>query len=412
MILLETDSLKPGFEAAAPVRHPSRPSIELVMPGLVLDTRMIAILKRLGVPRMWVRWPSLDYLDRQISTRVADLRRDVYSRLKSDFHAAQAMTVCVAAYNDYCTLVASLIMELMTNQSAGGAAVETASLHDNDHGLFTHSANVSYLSLSLGLRLQAYVARQRRYVRGNLAGDITNMGVGAMLHDIGKLKAPSTVELHEPVDQPPNRAYASHPRWGYDMLGERFSATARAVVLHHHQRFDGSGFPDLASVTRKRREGSLEGEKIHIFPRIVSLCDTFDHLCHEELGRPRPTVMALHELLRGSLLNRYDPVVLRALLDNVPPFALGHQVGLSDGRDAAVIALNKRRPCRPTVRPLEERNDGVRDIDLAQRTDLRIVRTMGVDVSDHLYELPPPKVPIEQWDEHTEFATSVPASRA
>jgi len=391
MLLLDVESLRPGQEAAAPVRHPRRDQGDLVLPGLILDAEMIQTLRRLGVPRMWIRWPGLDHLDSRIRSRVPDLRGDVYDLLKKDFETSQATTVGVGQYVRYCTTISDMVVELLS-AGANGGGVQTAALFDHGRSLFSHSATVAYLSLTLALRLENYLVGERRAAGAVAACDVTNLGVGAMLHDVGKLQVPSTQTIHEPLDAPPSKAYASHPRRGFRMIGERISPTARAVVLHHHQRFDGTGFPDMESVTDKRKSGPLSGRQIHIFSRIVSLCDTFDHLCHDADGRDRPVVAALHDLLDDEMQRRFDPNVLRGLFVHVPPFALGTMVRLSDDRRAAVIGLNPRSPCRPKVRLLNEAEPRKRDVDLSRNQRVHIREALGVNVEPWLFELPTVKV--------------------
>ena len=390
MLLLDVESLRPGLETAAPIAHPNRPGTELANTGVVLEETMIATMARLGVRQAWVRWPSLDFLDARIDRRVTDLRGDVYALLKADFQAAQVATVGVGQYVRYCSTISDLVCDLLSAGQTGGG-VQTAALFDHDQGLFNHSAAVAYLSLTLALRLETYLVRERRAAGAVAACDVTNLGVGAMLHDVGKLQLPSTMGIHEPLDGPPSKAYASHPRRGFAMIGQRISPTARAVVLHHHQRFDGSGFPDMEAVTRKRKGGPLAGRRIHIFSRIVGLCDTFDHLCHDADGRPRPVVAALHDLLHSDLHGRFDPILLRGLLVHVPPFALGNVVRLSDGRLGAVTGLNAKRPCHPQVRFLQDDNPVTRDVDLSKRDGLHIREALGVNVEKWLFELPPTK---------------------
>ena len=95
MLLLETDKLRTGMVAAAPVRHPAVTEVELVMPGVELEPRMIRTLQRLGIQKLWVRWPGLDFLDSSVNFKALALRHDVYDMLKRDFEASQATTVGV-----------------------------------------------------------------------------------------------------------------------------------------------------------------------------------------------------------------------------------------------------------------------------------------------------------------------------
>lgn len=386
MLLLETDKLKPGMEAAAPVRHPQARDVELLLPGVRLETEMIRSLRRLGITEVWVRWPDLDFLDAHVNHKVSKLRNDVYGQLKHDFNAAQSMTVCVSQYVRYCELISALAIELLADRQNGQGVLASA-LFDGNRDLFDHSANVCYLALTLSLRMEGYVIAERQRLGATAADNLTNLGVGAMLHDVGKLQLPSTLTDHEPMECEPSLAYREHPRRGCRMIHERVGATARCVVMHHHQRFDGTGFPDMSSVTRKRRSGPLSGRDIHVFPRIVAVCDAFDNLCHDGKGQPRPVVAALHEIQSESLAGRFDPVVLRGLLRHVPPFGLGTQVTLSDRRVGAVISLDAAHPCRPTVRLLRKHKGHFLDVDLSQETDVWIAQAQGKNVEQWHYEL-------------------------
>lgn len=387
MLLLDTESLWPGLVAAAPVRHPGRPEIELVMPDVPLDVGIIASLKRLGVPSMWVRWPGLDFVDSMVSQKVENLRRDVFTALKQDFEACQAITVGVAHYMRYRGLVCQLIIELL-RQDQSGCGVQTAGLFDRGQGLFSHCANVTYLSLTLGLRIEDYIVRERRWAARNIARDLTNLGIGAMLHDIGKLDAPPPPGPEGNSTEQTWKAYLQHPYRGYEMIRDRVSATARSVVLHHHQRFDGLGFPDMATVTDGRRHGPLRGRHIHVFARIAGLCDMVEHLCHDKDDNPRPPVAALHDILAPEMIVRFDPVILRGLLIHLPPFTLGSRVTLSDGGQCAVIAISRLDPCRPTVRRLDCKDPATRDIDLAKHPKLHIRSHLGINVEPWLFEVP------------------------
>ena len=386
MLLLEIDKLKPGLEAAAPVRHPQAPDVDLVLPGVRLEEGMICSLRRLGVREMWVRWPGLDFLDEQVNHHVTQLRQDVYRQLKTDFQAVQTLTVGVGDYARYCDLISTLAIELLSDRQ-NGLGMYSSALFDGDPGLFGHAANVTYLALTLSMRMEGYVIQERRRAGAKAADNLTNLGVGAMLHDIGKLQLPSTLSEHEPMSGQPSAAYGEHPRRGCRMIHDRVGATARCVVMHHHQRFDGMGFPDMSSVTRKRRSGPLVGRNIHIFPRIVAVCDALDNLGHDAGGR-RPVAAALHDIQVPGMRGRFDPVVLLALLRHVPPFGLGTHVKLTDRRLAAVIALNHQRPCRPTVRLLQKRKGRFVDVDLALNEDVRIAEALGAPVQRWYYELP------------------------
>ena len=90
----------------------------------------------------------------------------------------------------------------------------------------------------------------------------------------------------------------------------------------------------------------------------------------------------------------FDPVVRRAVLRHLPPFAIGSQVELSDGRNAVVICPNSRQPCRPTVRLLDE-TDAVSGrpitLDLVEHRLVCVTSCVGEAVHRWLFELPEPR---------------------
>jgi HD-GYP domain-containing protein (c-di-GMP phosphodiesterase class II) len=170
------------------------------------------------------------------------------------------------------------------------------------------------------------------------------------------------------------------------------------IVLNHHQRYDGKGFPD-----REPRSGGkaapLAGHNIHIFSRIVAVVDVFDHLLCPR-GQCVPTIIAIHGLRSDRVAGWFDPVVVETLLRLVPPFMIGSIVTLSNGREAVVVANHPEAPCKPSVKLL---NGRIGDTDVriqGRRFDLRmcpnveIVATNGFDVRPYLFvgELEPEAV--------------------
>ncbi|HRJ49844.1 MAG TPA: hypothetical protein PKU91_04890, partial [Phycisphaerales bacterium] len=110
----------------------------------------------------------------------------------------------------------------------------------------------------------------------------------------------------------------------------------------------------------------------------------------------RPMVRSLAMLLREPYRSWIDPVVLRALLTVVPPYAPGTRVTLSDGCEGVVIGWNPADPCRPTVAEIvAPRRVGTArphatnvHIDLSRNADLFIARAEGHDVAEDNFTLP------------------------
>ncbi len=176
------------------------------------------------------------------------------------------------------------------------------------------------------------------------------------------------------------------------MLQGRLEATATSVVLHHHQRYDGEGFPQQKQTHRERRPAPMAGKKIHIFPRIVSVTNAIDALMSACEQRNQPKVAALSLICSDAFRPMFDPVVLSAALRCVPPFPIGECVTLSDQRRAIVIDLNETHPCKPRVQLLGNSANTIDptgdELDLSRPGMPTIMKQGKHRVSHYLFDLP------------------------
>jgi len=397
MILCAVSDLEPGMEVGGSVPHPRRPQTELLRPGVTLDSRMIRYLHRLGVNELWVHHEATDDLDPAVAANLSQARLAVYGQLKTDLGRLSRATISTSQVQVYRQAVTGLVFELIS--SGKYAHLSHALLADPTH-VFTHSANVAYLSVLVGLELEAYVMKQRQRLAPEHARDVVPLGLGAMLHDIGKLGLKEAVRRHHEIRPEPNgqevlEAYHDHTLRGYRKLREtRLPATARQVVLNHHQRFDGSGWPDQAASVGRDLSEPQRATGIHIFSRIVAAANVLDNLLYDASGRKRPTVEALSEFHGSRFEGWFDPMVRDLMIRRIPPFPIGSLVRLSNDEQAVVTAPSFHQPCQPTVRLIDGRcgdDPGEHPvIDLAQEEGLFITEGAGRRVERHLFELPDP----------------------
>jgi HD-GYP domain-containing protein (c-di-GMP phosphodiesterase class II) len=386
MLMVPIERLTPGMITAAPILHPARPSTHLVQMGIRLTPHLLSRARQLKVRQAWIKHPLLDDLDGMLLTKVPEHRRRIYEDVKRGFDELQHRAITIEDYRRYCSVIAELINELLGRESQAGELAER--LFGEANELAGHCANVAYLSTTIALHLENQIIRERqRTATPHAAQDLTGVGVGAMLHDIGKLQGPPEVRQQHETMAKRHADYAGHAMIGFEMLRHKVNPVAAAVALHHHQRFDGSGWPDMRDLTHGRREGPLAGRRIHIFARIVAAANLFDNLTVRANGVCRPAIFALHAMQQEPYVSRLDPMVLEAVLRYLPPFPTGAEVVLNDGRLAAVTEINPLQPCRPKVRILENESS-IEDIDLSRRTDLAIHWALGNTVSQWLYEMP------------------------
>lgn len=191
-----------------------------------------------------------------------------------------------------------------------------------------HALNVAVMSMLMGR------------VFGFSQTEMLDIGVGALLHDVGKLELPERVRHIDPRSSPGDLGlYQEHVARGV-ALGRRMdlSAAALLVIAQHHEMADGSGFPQGLNVDR------MTGAA-----RIVALVNRYDSLCD-----PAQPVHALtpHEalsLIFAQTRDKFDAPMLNAFIRMMGVYPPGSVVQLTDDRYALVTNVNSTRPLKPRV---------------------------------------------------------------
>ncbi|MFJ7770749.1 HD-GYP domain-containing protein [Streptomyces sp. NPDC097107] len=134
---------------------------------------------------------------------------------------------------------------------------------------------------------------------------VETLRFAGILHDVGKLGVPTRLLRKDgPLTPEERRVIELHPEYGHEMVrGIRFLGEARAAVLHHHERLDGSGYPY-----------GLVGDRIPESARVVAVADAFDAMTStRSYSRARPVAAAVEELQRCAGA-QFDPRMVRALV--------------------------------------------------------------------------------------------------
>lgn len=191
-----------------------------------------------------------------------------------------------------------------------------------------HPVNVSVMCLLLGRAM------------GLGHAELIDLGMAALLHDIGKLQLPQRVRwFQDGFSIEEFKAYQEHVDLGVE-VARRMQLTegARTAIAQHHELMDGSGFPQRPP-----------GSELTLGARILALVNRYDNLCN-----PVRLVTALtpHEalsLLFAQHKARFDNMVLSAFIRMMGVYPPGSVVQLIDGRYALVVSVNSVRPLKPRV---------------------------------------------------------------
>ena len=209
-------------------------------------------------------------------------------------------------------------------------------LKTRDEDTTIHSVNVCIHSINLGRCL------------GLSAKELNILGLGALLHDVGKLKVPKAViNKQEELTDDEFRLLKAHPYLGYKLLSAKSNIPAEVldIILNHHERLDGHGYPN------KKQE-----HEINQFTRIVSIIDKYDRLITGQYGKPGMSPhQALNELYNITPGN-FSQDLIEAFVKLIGVYPIGSIVELNTGHTGVVILNNRTSRMKPVVGLVLSRN--------------------------------------------------------
>lgn len=209
------------------------------------------------------------------------------------------------------------------------ALISLARLKTKDDYTYMHSVAVCALMVSLSRQLGLSEAQTRE------------AGLAGLLHDVGKMMMPLAV-LNKPgaLTDAEFSVMRSHPVRGYEALkaGGMVPESALDVCLHHHEKMDGSGYPN-----------KLKGDDISLLARMGAVCDVYDAITST---RPYKAAWGPADSLArmAQWSGHFDAAVFQAFIRSVGIYPVGTLVRLQSGRLAVVIDQCPTSLTMPTVR--------------------------------------------------------------
>lgn len=211
---------------------------------------------------------------------------------------------------------------------AESAVVHLVNQKGNDKGLVFHSLNVMALALLLGKAMDLS------------AEELKLVGVGALLHDVGKTEIPARILRAEKRTGPEEEFYRAHVGYGIKAIAgmKDMSVPAKNIIACHHERWDGSGFPNR-----------IAGEKIPRLSRFVAIANRYDNLCNPfdiKLAKtPAETMRHLYKN-EGS---HFEPELLQRFIKALGVYPPGTFVTLSNGDTGLVVESDPANLLQPLV---------------------------------------------------------------
>lgn len=385
MLRLPIELLQPGMVLAKPVVD-SRGSI-LLRQSVTLTDEYIGNIQKRGFSSVFVT--DGDTEDVLVEDILSDeVRRGTQATLGRVFDFARKVSVELNnAHVD--TIVAGLhdtgVINALRNYSGFDQLEDfaTAILNDiqevefltgstqirsQDDYIFSHSIDMTVAALMLGKRLNLKPL------------DLSRLGVGCLLHDIGKIFFDLNA-LNRHVDQqktlsaPALSRLREHTRLGYELLRARSpdAVITNHIALEHHERQDGRGFPRRLYGTNTVERARFDRQNILLIAEIAAIADAYDILSAEKpdsVALPPQYVANTLRRLSGIFLNRELVNIFLQMITVLPQgMNIIVRTGNYIGYKGVVIEANKKELERPVVRLLYN-NQGDRiapiEINLAQ----------------------------------------------
>lgn len=295
--------------------------------GTVIRRDYIEKLEDLGISEVYVKAEESEtseilLLKTETEESIRAMVKDILER--HTYHHNQDLAELSEAADD---IIATILEEKQVIE-------KVFDIKERSADIYQHSISICSLAILTALKLGLDIGR------------IHDIGVGCLLHDIGLRYI--TVDYNNrdvgTLNRQKQAEYRKHPVYGYSSLKDEdwISDLSKAVILYHHERLDGSGFP-------------LRTKDIPYECRIVNVCDTFDEMiCGIACQQMR--VYEAIEYLKGFKNILFDDKIVDVFLGFTAVYPAGTHVLTNEGEEAVVLFQNKDFQDRPVIRILRDRD--------------------------------------------------------
>ncbi|WP_434751999.1 HD-GYP domain-containing protein [Paenibacillus amylolyticus] len=365
MRLVHINLLQPGMKLGK--RIFSEEGLVLLSEDVELTSRLIERLKDLGIGYVYIQDAATE--DIIVPDMLQeDTKRRALVEIKQQFQHMSGFKSKnrITHFGKALSGVMNSILEDIGSQKE--AMIMLMDMNSSDFDLYNHSLNVCVYTLVLGVA-SGYTRQQ-----------LMEIGLGALLHDIGKTQISSDI-LHKPsrLSDEEYKIIQQHTTYGHRILKDEpgIPLLAAHCALQHHERIDGSGYPF-----------GLKGNEIHEYAKWIALADSYDAMTTNRVYRQALLPHQAVEVLYTGSGILYEQRMLEKFRDCVAIYPVGISVTLSTGEVGVVAAIQPRVPQRPLIRVLKDAEGQVLsapyEINLATKLSVMITGVEGAENSASL----------------------------
>lgn len=364
MRLMLTNSLKAGDRLGKTIFNEN--GKVLLTKGIKLTERMIERLSDFNFTYVYVE--DADTADIESHYPITEeLRIHAVNSIKDSFANVQDSDILKKGFvfeksaQEMTSIVRDIMNELQNHKEA---ITLLSDVFTYDNYIFTHSLNVTMYALMLGKQLQLPYSK------------LEQLGIGAILHDVGKMMVPKDVLLKPgKLSNSEFELIKTHTESGFELLrnSREIPLVAAHCAYQHHERLDGSGYPR-----------GLVGDDIHYFGKILAIADVFDAVTSNRVYRKAMLPHEGLEIIYSGAGTLFDQQMVEAFRKCIAIYPNGLSIELNDGRKGVVVRQNTSLCDRPVVRIFEEEGTELvekYDIDLAKELNVVVKNCDTISVS-------------------------------
>lgn len=352
---IATKNCTAGMVLAKPIYN----DIGLVLIGIdvELTESMIKRLLHLEVDYVYIHDSRTDdiIVDEPISDKTREIALKAIKNTFSDMFLGQRSIIKKDLNSVFKPVLENMITDLKMNRNA---MLMLSNIYIKDFYLYTHSLNVGLYTISVGM------------AKGYNQDQILELGLGALLHDIGKTDIPiSILEKNGTLTKEEYDLIKEHTTYGFNKLRKEHGIPLLAAhcAYQHHERLNGSGYPR-----------GIMGADIHEYAKIVAIVDVYDALVSKRVYKSPILPHEALEYLYTKAGTEFDKEILEIFRKTIAIYPIGVNLTLNSGESGIVIDINSNIPDRPIMRILEKDNKPLKDpyeIDLSKELTKMIVKS-------------------------------------
>jgi len=279
--------------------------------------------KATPIPKATTEYEVTTPIEKEIKVAAA-IQQDLSLRLKNIFDTIKQ--VKKISFEQFEKPIEQMIDSIIRNPNA---CLRMTTLKNKDSYSYNHCMDMSILNAAFGRHL------------GLAKDDLVCLAWGSLFCDMGKVNVPTDL-LKKPgrLSEDEFELIKKHIDYSAELLQtiKDIPRGALDIVLTHHERFDGSGYPK-----------SLKGTEIPVFGRMACIVDTYDAITN---NRPYANAISPHEAIktlyewRGTV---FQEELIEAFIQCIGVYPIGTLVELNTGQVGIVVAQNRVRHLRPTI---------------------------------------------------------------